>query len=404
MGSYPPLMLIDPDPASRAEIEAMLAAAPVSLVATSGYGVDATSQAQEAQPQLILAAVEAPVERALKTVQAVAALCPDSSIILYSIVTDVNVMRRAMQLGVTDFLARPVRPSDLLAAIERTAPPPERDAADGADRAPGGARAAGVVVTVYGAKGGIGKTTLVTNLAASIVQDTDLSVLILDMDARFGDVAIAMELEPRFTVADLAARSEELDRELYLSALARHSSGVAVLAAPNHPSDWADVTAAQIRTLIEFGARLFDYVIVDAPGTFNDLVDAAIEVADRVLIVSSLDMSSIKDTALMLDILAARGVPRERLLLTVNQVNRANTVVPADVARIVHQPIFCHIPYGEQVPLASQHGQPVVLAKPKARAAKRLHRLGREIAGLDHAALQARQGSLRRWLPARLRS
>ena len=412
MGRKRMVMIIDPDPASRAELEALLKGAPLAVVADSGYGVEASSLAEETHPDLVLAAVEAPVDRALQTIQAVMGIVPESPIIGYSSITDMQVMRQVMQIGVKDFLPRPIDPAELAAAIDRMEPE-EADVDAGADEVeptaaaqPAGAarpapptRAAGVVLTVFGAKGGIGKSTIATNLAAAIAHDTEFSVLLMDMDARFGDIAIMMDIEPRFTVADLASHAHELDREMFRSALMRHDSGVQILAAPKHPGEWGDITAEQMKGLIQYGARLFDFVILDTPGTFNDLVATAIEVADRVLMVSSLDMASIKDSAYMLDLLEAEEFPPDRLLLTINQVNRVNSLKIADIPKVVHHDVFWEISYDEQVLHANQVGTPVVVSKPKSRAAKQMRALAMQIVGPEGGAAQEkRSGGFLRWL------
>ena len=265
---------------------------------------------------------------------------------------------------------------------------------------PLGARSPGLMLTVFGAKGGIGKSTIATNVAAAIARKTDLSVLLVDLDTRFGDVAIMMDLEPRFSVAELAANVDALDRSLFLSALVRHLSGVHVLSAPKHPSQWADITAAQMAAIVRFGATLFDYVIVDTPGTFNDLVATAIDATDRVLLVSSLDMARVKDTSYVLDRLEADRFPPERLLLTINQVNRARNTRVADVPDVVRHPVFWAIRYDEEVVHSTQAGRPVVISQPKARAARELLGLSQKVTGLDTAAVWAQEPSgLRRWLP-----
>ena len=373
------VMVIDQEPAMRATIEAMLREASISVVADSGYGVEASSLAEETKPDVILASVEHPTDRALRTLRAVTEIVPDARIVVYSGEQDMDVMRQVMQIGVQDFLPTPLSREDVIAAIGvADAAPVLTPALSGRAPAADPAQAAGIVLTVFGAKGGIGKSTTATNIATAIAQETDLSVLIMDLDTRFGDIAIMMDIEPRFTVSDLAASIDVLDRETFRSALMEHESGVSVLSAPEHPSEWRNITAEQMTELIQFGARLFDYVILDTPSTLNDIVATAIEVAHKVLVISSLDTASIKDTAYMLALLEAEGVPSERLLLTINQVNRANTIKTSDVHRVVHHEVYFEIDYDEQILRASQVGQPVVLAKPRSRPSKQF----RELAGM----------------------
>jgi pilus assembly protein CpaE len=378
MGRNRLVMVADPNRESRTHAVELLRDAPYAVVADTDHGREASSIAAQTQPEIVLVAVEEPLEPALATIDEIRQLLPDCQVIVYSSLSDVTAMRRVLQSGVCDLLPTPLERDDLLAALDRLSVQAgaQRPELDEAPAAPAEARTQrGTIVTVFGAKGGIGKSTIATNLAAAIAGETDHSVLVMDMDTRFGDIAIMLDIEPRYTIADLAQRAHELDRETFRSALIEHSSGAYVLAAPKHPSEWGNIDAEQMQAVVHYAAQWFDYVILDTPGTFNDIVATSIEVADRVLITSSLDMASIKDTVHMLDLLEAEGYPADRLHLVVNQVNRATTVRSEDVPRIVHKDVYWSIPYDEQVVYASAVGQPVVQGKPKSRAAKELRGL-----------------------------
>ncbi len=263
---------------------------------------------------------------------------------------------------------------------------------------PIGRRAESTVLTVFGAKGGIGKSTIASNVAAAIARDTKRSVLIMDMDVRFGDVAIMLGVDPDFTVADMARRGGQVEPDTLRRILYEHESGCFVLPAPVHPSEWAEVSADQIGQMVDLATHAFDYVILDTPGTFTDLVATGLQVADMVLVISGLDMTSIKDTARMFDLLDAEGYPLERLSLVVNQVTPRQTVTLPDVAQILGQTVFWSIPYDDQVPLSI--GRSLVMAKPRSRAAKQLRGLAAELCGL-HQAGSVEGGLLGRILPWR---
>ncbi|MCZ7575717.1 MAG: P-loop NTPase [Dehalococcoidia bacterium] len=298
-----------------------------------------------------------------------------------------------MHAGARDLLVHPFKVGELLAAIEavmRTVP------SGGAAAQP---QAAGTILTVFGAKGGIGKTTITTNIATAIARDTDNSVLVMDLDTRFGDVAIMLDIEPAVTVAEMAAQVATLDRATFKAALVEHSSGVFVLPSPKHPNDWRQVQAEDVKELARFASRMFDYVILDTPGAFNDIVGAALEVATQVLVVTSVDMASIKDTSFILDVLESEGFPDERLFLTVNHPNGANTIRSADIERVLRKQVFWEIPHDSQMTMATQVGLPVVLARPKSRAASNLTGLAGKITGRDAPARESK-GFLRRLIPA----
>jgi pilus assembly protein CpaE len=362
MPRNPLVMIIDENAAFRQEVQAMLTPARLAVVAESGYGIEAASLAEETKPDLVLAAVEEPTARAIQTIEAVRQILPDVPVIAYSGLTDFSVIRQVMHVGVKDLLAQPLKAGELLAAIELAMRGVDAQA-DKIANPNAGARpgAAGTILTVFGAKGGIGKTTITVNIAAAIAKNTDSSVLIIDLDTRFGDVAIMLDVEPRFTVAQLAANVSTLDRDTFKSALIQHESGIYVLPSPKHPNEWRTVQADEVKDLVRFAARMFDYVILDTPGAFNDIVGTAIEVATQVIVVTSVDMASIKDTSFILDLLESESFPEERLLLTVNHANGANTIRASDIERVLRKKVYWEIAR-QRGHLATQVGKPVILA------------------------------------------
>jgi pilus assembly protein CpaE len=393
-------MIIDENANFRQELQAMLTPARLAVVADCGYGVEAAALAEETKPNLILAAIEEPFARAIQTIEAVRGILPQTPVIAYSGTTDFSVVRQAMHAGVKDMLAQPLKAGELLQAIEHAMRGAETAEAEAASGQPNGHKqAAGTVLTVFGAKGGIGKTTIAINVAAAIAKHTDNSVLIIDLDTRFGDVAIMLDIEPRFTVAQLAAGVATLDRETFKSALVQHESGVFVLPSPKHPNEWRSVEAADIKELVQFAARMFDYVVLDTPGAFNDIVGTALEAATQVLVVTSVDMASIKDTSFILDLLESESFPEDRLMLVVNHANGANTIRAGDIERVLRKPVFWEIPHDSEVTLATQVGKPVVITKPRSRAALNFIGLATRIAGKPVAKKAEQRSLLRRLVP-----
>ncbi|MER3419283.1 MAG: hypothetical protein C4290_01605 [Chloroflexota bacterium] len=243
------------------------------------------------------------------------------------------------------------------------------------------ATAGGTVITVFGAKGGIGKTTIATNLATALVRETGQTVALVDMDTRFGDVAIMMDVPVDRNIADLTRRLDHVDRATIKEYLVPHSSGVAILPAPSHPGDWNVVSPDHIEQIVRLLAQTHDFVILDTPGTFNEMVAAALEMATVVLLVTSMDVASIKDTVLALNMLRSWSFPREKVKLAINHANVANSVKEKDVVRTLEYEVFWQIPYDEAVTKSTQLGQPIVLTKPNSRVGANLIDLARVIAG-----------------------
>src|SRR3989337_1027591 len=205
MARNPRVIVIDQDQVARSEVQKMLALSGFAVLGEAGYGIEAVSLAKETEPDIVVIALEEPVIRALQTVEAVADLLPQSPVVAYSSIKDPASIRKAMLAGVADYLVTPVRAEDIINSIPGVLAQEERRRARIAGETDEPV-ACGTVLTVFGAKGGIGKTTISTNLATAIVQKTGQSVALVDLDTRFGDVAILMDIPVERSIADLAQR------------------------------------------------------------------------------------------------------------------------------------------------------------------------------------------------------
>jgi pilus assembly protein CpaE len=371
----------------------MLALSGFAVLGEAGYGIEAVSLAKETEPDVVIISLEEPVVRALQTVEAVADLLPQSPIVTYSSITDSASMRKAMLAGVSDFLVTPVREEDLINSVHNVLAQEERKRA----RISGEADepvACGTVLTIFGAKGGIGKTTISTNLATALVQKTNQSVVIVDLDTRFGDVAILMDMPVERSVADLALPEEEINRELLQDCIYTHNTGVAILPAPVRPTDWRSVHAGHIERVVTLLAQTYDYVILDTPGTFNDIVARSLELATLVLLVATVDMASLKDTLLAIDMLRSWNYPQEKVKLVINATNEATNVQPQDVRRMLGREVFWSIPYDRNISMSTQLGMPVVVTKPNSKASESLIELAYTLSGVrQQQEKQEKEGS-----------
>ncbi|MCH8814748.1 MAG: AAA family ATPase [Chloroflexi bacterium] len=382
MGRNPRVAIIGQEPVTRDEIQKMLAVSGFAVVGEAGYGIEAVSLAKETEPDVVVISVEEPLIRALQTVEALSDLLPHSPIIAYSSLRDPNAMRKSMLAGVSDFLMAPVKEDELVNSINTVLQQEERRRARAAGEADGPV-AAGTVITIFGAKGGIGKTTIATNLATALVQKTNQSVVVVDLDTRFGDVAILMDIPVERSIADMAMPEEEITREIVEECIYVHSTGVAILPAPIRPTDWRSVHAGHIERIVNLLTQTYDYVILDTPGTFNDIVARSLEVATMVMLVCTVDMASLKDTLLAIDMLRSWNFPQDKIKLTINATNDAINVQPAEVKRMLGRDVFWSIPYDRNISAATQLGMPVVVTKPDSKAASSLVEMAYALSGVS---------------------
>lgn len=223
----------------------------------------------------------------------------------------------------------------------------------------------GRVVTVFSAKGGCGKTTLSTNLAASIAQSGKGSVVLVDLDLAFGDVSIALQLFPTHTIADAVPIGADLDGPALLSLLTSHRSGLKALVAPMEPSAAETISTELVVQVLELLRDEFDYVIVDSPPALDDHVLAAFDRSDVVALLATLDIPALKNLKLTLETLDLIGFSRDRLKIVLNRSDSKVGLALSEVEKTLKAPIVAQIPSSRDVPASTNRGVAIVSDDPK---------------------------------------
>jgi pilus assembly protein CpaE len=383
MGRNQQVLIVDSDVDHRAQVKQTLGALEYAVVGEATYGIEASRLAAELRPELVLVHVEEPLALAFRTLEVVQAASPHSTPVVISQRSDATTAHKAMMAGARAFIVSPTTPARIdqtlrsartrhQATLELLLHPPAEGSA---------APTAGFVVTVFGPKGGVGKTTLATNLGISLARRTRAKVAVVDTDAYFGDVALTMGLEAEKTLADWLAQAE-LGRIADVTPyLVQHPSGVWVLPARHAGGVHAPPDPDAIATLIRMVASSFDFVVVDTPGAFGPAVAAALDESTTALLVTSADMASVKDARISMDSLREEGFGEDRLKLVVNHATNANSVTDQDIARTVQADVFLTIPHDREVPLSTQRGEPLVIVSPRARMAQRVEALAEMLSG-----------------------
>jgi pilus assembly protein CpaE len=223
----------------------------------------------------------------------------------------------------------------------------------------------GRVVTVFSAKGGCGKTTLATNLAAALADAKKGSVALLDLDLAFGDVAIALQLFPSHTIADAVPIGADLDGPALRSLLTSHRSGLQALVAPLEPSAADAIDTPLVVRIIDLLREDFDYVVIDTPPALDDNVLAAFDRSDVVALLATLDIPALKNLKLTLETLDLIGFSRDRLKIVMNRSDSKVGLALAEVEKTLKTPIVAQIPSSRDVPASTNRGVAIVSDEPK---------------------------------------
>lgn len=222
------------------------------------------------------------------------------------------------------------------------------------------------VITVFGSKGGLGKTTIATNIAVKLAQSRK-KVALVDLDLQFGDIHIFLDIEPKETIAELVQDVYTPNIDTVRSYMAVHSSGVHVLCAPKSPEYAEVVSPDKVQSLLSLLRSYYDYVIIDTPPSFNEVTMTAIESSSTVLFVTGLDVSILKNSKLSLSLFESLR-QKEKVRVLVNRAVEINTITLNDVQRIIGCPIWAKIPSDYKVAVtALNRGVPFIISAPKTK-------------------------------------
>lgn len=260
------------------------------------------------------------------------------------------------------------------------------------------------IITVFGAKGGLGKTTIATNLAVMLAKQKK-KVAILDLDLLFGDVHIFLDVEPKETISDLMQESFQNSIDAVRAFMTVHSSGVHVLCAPKNPEYAETISGDRIQSLLALLRSYYDFVIIDTAVNFSDPTLAALEASSTILFITGLDVSALKNSRVAMSTLESLG-QKKKARVIINRAVEINYITIADVQRIVDAPILSRIPSDYMVAVAAlNQGQPFVQSAPKAKLSLAIGDIAEKIiSGTDQYDIQKLSSKERRALMKRYKT
>jgi pilus assembly protein CpaE len=233
----------------------------------------------------------------------------------------------------------------------------------------------GKIVTVFSAKGGVGKTTFATNIGAHLAM-TGHKALLVDMDLAFGDVGISLQLMPKSTMMDVVAMSGHLDEQGLKSLVTRHhASGLDTLCAPTEPSDADRIPSHSVSEVLRVARRHYDAVIIDTPPAFTEQVLASFDLSDVMILIATLDIPAVKNLRLTMETLDLLGTPRERRLVVLNRSDAKVGLRAEDVVTAIKQDIIATVPNSSDVPASVNRGVPLMIEDPRHPVSAALRRL-----------------------------
>jgi len=309
--------------------------------------------------------------------QEIVRLAPASQIIMMSVQSEADYLRRSMLAGAVDFLTKPFTSEELSSSIHRVhemgpkrQPPPARYETEAGMPTAAGTAAyqsspEGKLLLIYSPKGGTGCSTLATNLAIAMAQTTSKKVALVDASLQFGDADVLLNLQGTQTIIDATKRIDELDSDLLSVLMSTHPSGIKVLSAPLSPVDSDTIGPEVYKQVLGRLQKAFDFVVLDTWSYLDDTVLAAIDLAERILIVMTPEIPCIKSTKQFFEIAEALEFPLDRVDLILNKVYPRDGIRAEQIENSMKHKIQAQFEFEPQATRqAVNQGKPVIDAQP----------------------------------------
>jgi len=325
---------------------------------------------------LVVIGPRAGTEEALGFASALRMVRPAVGVILVRDQTSVEMLNQALQSGVREVVQAGDHAA-LAAACRRSrdvswrilaATTPER----------GGQAVDGKIITVFTAKGGVGKTMLAINLGVALAQRGANQVCVVDLDLSSGDVAISLLLDPVRTLADAVSMTGHIDTTGAGSLLTPYRPGLEMLLAPVNPGDAEKVPPSLAGELLAVLRTMFDYVVVDTPPHLSEHVLTALDASAHHVLLTTPDVPALKNLRVVLDVLDMLSYPAEIRSVILNRAESKLRLSQEDVERVIRTPVVAQIPASRAVPISVNKGTPITLASPGHAVSKAITAFARQ--------------------------
>jgi pilus assembly protein CpaE len=401
------VLIVDDIPETRDHLAKLLGfETDIEVVGAAASGREALEMAARLTPDVVLMDINMPDMDGIAATERLSSEVPTAAVVMMSVQGEADYLRRSMLAGAREFLVKPFSSDELTASI-RQVYTRERDKLSriGAQPAPAAGTAAalsasrpfaagredaepGRIVAVFGPKGGVGRTTLAVNLAVAAATELGQRTCLVDASFQFGDVGVLLNLNPKNkSIADLAPELEAGEPESLETFLINHSAGIRVLLAPPSPEMAELITPSGAKKVLEALRATHDLVVVDCMSSFNDTVLAILDLADTVLTMLSLEITSIKNIRLFLEVAEQLGYGSDKVRLVLNRADSSLGIRVADVEHSIGRRVdHTIVSDGRSVVYALNRGVPFFLSNREAQVSQDVLRLASAVAGGSRAA------------------
>ncbi|MBY0524884.1 MAG: AAA family ATPase [Gemmataceae bacterium] len=359
----------------------------------------------QSNPDVVIVSLDADRSKALQLIAQLGSEYPDMPILAVS--NDDKAILQAMQRGAKFFLTQPVVLEELLQALRRL---PDRGGGGGGGssdsdepgKTPRRQTQSSQVIAILGSRGGIGCTSIAVNLGCSLAQDPDNNVALVDLDLALGDADVALDLIPDHTLADVALNIERLDMAFLRRALIKHeATGLSLLAHPMQMQDVGLIHEDHLQRLLNLLRATYTHLLLDLSKGLTPTDLTGLRMADTILLVAQLELSSLRNVVRMLLTLGNEEGLSDKVKVIMNRVG--SDFMEGDISlqkaeETIGKPIYWQIPNDARSMISSRNaGVPLIQHAPKSKVQSALTGLAGALSGKNNGQAAPEAAKKRRW-------
>jgi pilus assembly protein CpaE len=329
---------------------------------------------QQTQPDMALVNVDSNPQQAIDLIAEITRTAPQCAVLVISDSQEGSLILQVMRNGAREFLNMPLQLDDFVAALDRI-----RTALGGTDGE--GAGNTGQIITIVGVGGGVGSTSMSVNIAASLAQDPANSPVIIDLDLTLGDADVWLDIIPDYTIRDVSENISRLDYGLLKRSLTRHDCGVFLLPRPVEVEGQDLVRPDDLRRILALLKATFSHLIIDASKSFGQLDMSAMEVSDKILVVTQLDLTCLRNVVRVIQFLDQANGLDKKVDIIVNRMGLEDTDISLNKAlETIGREVFWQLPNDYATMVGSRNnGIPLTQFAPKARLTRSMNDLTKRL-------------------------
>jgi pilus assembly protein CpaE len=335
----------------------------------------ALTQMRDAHFDLVIIPVDAITPAELVALEREIRKDPNTSVIATAMSAEPDLIVRSMRAGVHEFLVNPPKPEELAGSVERLMRRTRTETEQGE------------LIAVYSGKGGLGSTSIAVNLAQAFASvRNDARVALVDLVVAGGDVRVFLNLKPSYDISHLIAKGSQVDAELLNSVLTPCPGGVWALPTGDSPEDQDMFDSAAVGSVLTLLRQHFAITVVDCEHHLSEATLAALDAADRIILVTQLTVPALRSTQRSLTVCRRLGYDESKLCVVINRYQSGDVLPVKDAEDLLQTQIYWKLPNDYRLSATSlTRGVPVTLEDPNSKLAKSYTDLVRKISGTPAA-------------------